>query len=173
MNLLEIAHKMIVTHVNKDHDYAEFEPLGNLKASKKLGIAPWLGVLIRMGDKVHRIQSVSKKGAKVDETLEDAILDLAIYSLLCDILLVQAINEQEGVPVKFCTYESEAAEFSRLVQKVTDASQIERIPSGFSIDFIWNLITLTVDKSQNLYLIRSILADLVPVCIRDLQRIKG
>ena len=50
----------------------------------ELGVEPWKGILVRMSDKWARIVQLSTKEAAVkDETIEDTLLDLANYALLC------------------------------------------------------------------------------------------
>ena len=50
-----------------------------------LGIKPHVGILVRMSDKLSRLGSFTQKGflAVNDESVEDTLLDLANYSLLC------------------------------------------------------------------------------------------
>jgi len=78
--LLTVMKKL---HDNKSSDYAQDEdPLSNLRESKKLGIPPWIGVVLRMGDKMSRLQQLTHKNAKVKESIQDTLLDIAVYSLL-------------------------------------------------------------------------------------------
>jgi len=82
-------------HSNKNHDYSgEGDPFRNFKMSEEMGISAWKGCLIRMGDKYSRLCSFAKKQEyKVkDESIEDTLKDLAIYSLICLILY----REKEG-----------------------------------------------------------------------------
>jgi hypothetical protein len=53
--------------------------------SKLLGIPSHVGILVRMSDKLSRLGSFTQKGfnAVNDESIEDTLLDLANYSLLC------------------------------------------------------------------------------------------
>jgi protein-arginine kinase activator protein McsA len=53
--------------------------------SQLLGIDPHVGILVRMSDKLSRLGSFTQKGfnAVTDESVEDTLLDLANYSLLC------------------------------------------------------------------------------------------
>lgn len=75
-------------HENKDHDYAGGSYLNNFMSSHRIGIPAWKGVLIRMQDKVSRIENFSTQDEmKVkDESVEDTLKDLAVYSILCLIL---------------------------------------------------------------------------------------
>ena len=78
-------------HANKNHDYATNEDsLSNLKLCKTLiGIPSWIGCVVRMLDKVSRVAEFARKGElKVkSENIRETFIDLAVYSLLCVILM--------------------------------------------------------------------------------------
>jgi hypothetical protein len=119
--LLKIRDDMIEMHTNKDHDYAEKEPLGNFRSSLNFNVAPWIGVLCRMGDKYNRIISVSSKNTnKVNEKLEDTLLDLSIYCLIDYILFEQWIAVRQNEPEPYLTSESEFKKFKELAELVPD-----------------------------------------------------
>ncbi len=75
-------------HEKKNNDYSGAEYLSNLLAAKRMGLEPWKGVLLRIQDKVSRLETFSLFGNfKVeDEKVEDTLLDLATYSILFLIL---------------------------------------------------------------------------------------
>ena len=79
-------------HSRKNHDYAGDDPLSNLKACVRLGQPPWLGCLVRMQDKMARLEQYAKTGEFLvkDESVGDTLRDLAVYSLLCRILCEEA-----------------------------------------------------------------------------------
>jgi hypothetical protein len=79
----------------KDSDYSENDlPMGNLLESQELGIAPWKGVLLRIGDKKRRIGSFVKKQEFLvkDEAVNDTLVDMANYSMLGFVLWSQKFN---------------------------------------------------------------------------------
>jgi hypothetical protein len=85
-------YKMKSVYEAKDSDYSENDlPMGNLLESEELGIRPWKGVLLRIGDKKRRIGSfLNKKSYRVkDEALQDTLTDMANYSLLGNCLFLQ------------------------------------------------------------------------------------
>lgn len=85
----ELLEAMAALHSRKNHDYAgKADPLRNFKKAELQGIEPWRGVLLRMSDKWSRLESFAKQDTCMveDETIEDTLLDNAIYSLLCIIL---------------------------------------------------------------------------------------
>lgn len=93
-NLLD---KMADLHSRKNHDYSgTADPLRNLKSSKRLGLNPFMGVLVRLQDKWSRLESLSQTEPEVkEESIEDTLLDNAVYSLLAIILLKEQKNENK------------------------------------------------------------------------------
>lgn len=80
MTFKELTEKMNKIYEAKNSDYGN-----NFYSSERLGIKSWVGTLIRIQDKVARLENFAKKGTlKVDnEKVEDTLLDLSCYSLLC------------------------------------------------------------------------------------------
>lgn len=72
----EIAKGMIETFIRKNHDYGNsFD-----KSLDKFGL---VASIIRMGDKMNRIESLIHTSAKVkDESMRDTLLDLANYAVM-------------------------------------------------------------------------------------------
>jgi hypothetical protein len=74
-------------HHRKNSDYgnpAERDYYANFRESLELGIPMHLGILVRMSDKWSRIKHLLHRPPQVvDESLEDTLIDLAVYSLLC------------------------------------------------------------------------------------------
>jgi len=93
----ELLAEMAELHSAKNHDYAVTEiPLRNLYKCREMGIKPFTGVMVRLTDKWARLESFMQQGAlKVkDETIEDTLMDNALYSMLAIILLRE---EKESV----------------------------------------------------------------------------
>ena len=85
----DIAKGMIETYVRKNHDYGNsFD-----KSLDKFGL---VASVVRIGDKMNRIESLSQKKAKVEsESIEDTLLDLANYAIMTVIWLRKnRINEE-------------------------------------------------------------------------------
>ncbi len=107
LSLLKSMHDV---YVAKDSDYSENDlPMGNLRESAELGISPWKGVLLRIGDKKRRIGSfINKESYQVkDEAVEDTLVDMANYSLLgaalFDEIYPSSFNESTWIEMaKFC-----------------------------------------------------------------------
>lgn len=91
----ELLEEMADLHSRKNAHYtAGQEHFANIRESERFDIPAWKGCLIRMGDKWNRIISIAKgqKGL-VDETTKDTLMDMAVYSLICIILLEE--NEKK------------------------------------------------------------------------------
>lgn len=81
---LKLLDEMRELHLKKSSDYGTGQdPFANVRRSARLGIAPWKAVLVRMGDKWQRIESYCQNGKLENESLEDSLLDLAAYALIC------------------------------------------------------------------------------------------
>ena len=96
----EYLQRMAAVHSAKNRDYAgETDPLRNLRQCADAGIDPWVGVVVRITDKVDRLKSFARARAFAvkDEGIEDTLVDLANYALLCLILFEEQRGEQERV----------------------------------------------------------------------------
>lgn len=73
---MSITQNMTKTYAAKNHDY------GNSfnKSLDRFGI---VASIVRMGDKMNRIESLTKKEAQVkDESIKDTLLDMANYAIM-------------------------------------------------------------------------------------------
>lgn len=85
----DITNSMIQTYQAKNQDYGNsFE-----KTLDRFGL---VASIIRLSDKMNRIESLSQKKAKVEsESIEDTLLDLANYAIMTVIWLHKnRINEE-------------------------------------------------------------------------------
>ena len=70
-------------HDKKQGDYgSDSDPFANVRASVEWGVPGWVGALIRLNDKVKRLQAFARKGSLANESAEDSLLDIAVYSLI-------------------------------------------------------------------------------------------
>jgi len=85
--------KCIDIMYKKNHDYGGgIDPLYNFRNCEMLGVSVPKGILVRMMDKISRINVLLDSEAKVeDEKIEDTIGDLCNY---CSILLF-ALSEKK------------------------------------------------------------------------------
>lgn len=72
----EITSNMAKTYAAKSHDYGNsFE-----QSLDKFGL---VASVVRLGDKMNRIESLTKKEAQVkDESIKDTLLDMANYAIM-------------------------------------------------------------------------------------------
>lgn len=86
---------MVDTVRKKNKDYtADRDPLYNFKKCEQVGIPAWKGILVRIQDKMSRLESFAlKESYEVkDESFEDTALDMANY------LLLMVLARREAMP---------------------------------------------------------------------------
>lgn len=72
-------------HTKKQIDYGRPEqgdPFANVRASEDFGIPGWIGAIIRANDKVRRLQKAARGGKLANESIEDSLLDAAVYFII-------------------------------------------------------------------------------------------
>ena len=96
----ELILQMCKIHEIKNKGYGIGNPLGNFMECERFNIPAWKGCLVRMTDKYSRICNLVAKMDNPEyqdaikmENLEDTLIDLANYSLLC-IILLREYNEK-------------------------------------------------------------------------------
>lgn len=95
----EIIEQMKQLHSDKNHDYAGDEnPLSNLTACKRIKIRcpecnhkfrlpAWVGVVIRLQDKLSRLENLVGSDPKVKgESIADTFSDGGVYNILGRVL---------------------------------------------------------------------------------------
>lgn len=81
-------------HDQKQADYGtDNNPFANICASEDFGVNPWVGAVLRGNDKMARIKSFVKNGYLKNESVEDSLMDLAVYAIIALVLFEQ----QQGV----------------------------------------------------------------------------
>jgi len=84
----QLVEEICELHSRKNFDYAKTEePLSNFNRCQAFGVEPWRGVLVRMSDKYSRIEQLASGKKPKNESMRDTLVDLAVYSLLCVLLL--------------------------------------------------------------------------------------
>ena len=92
---VEIQDEHLLLHAKKNSDYSYEYPLANLMACSQMGIPPWIGVAIRLGDKMARLRTLAYKRMRgvpqmvKDETIKDVFDDIAVYAILGRIVYEQ------------------------------------------------------------------------------------
>jgi hypothetical protein len=87
---LDILDNMQKVYEAKDSDYsATGLPMGNLRKCEDAGIDAWRGCLVRIGDKMSRLENFlkEKEYLVISEKAEDTVIDLANYAILMSCLI--------------------------------------------------------------------------------------
>ena len=87
---LTILENMQAVYEAKDSDYsATGLPMGNLRKCEDAGIEAWRGCLVRIGDKMSRLENFlkEKEYLVISEKAEDTVIDLANYAILMSCLI--------------------------------------------------------------------------------------
>lgn len=92
----DILRQLEDLHDKKQADYGTDEdPLANVRASEDFGVPGWVGGLVRANDKMRRLQKASKGGTLRNESVQDSLLDLAVYTILSLQLFEETLDEQD------------------------------------------------------------------------------
>ncbi len=79
----ELLKEMGALHDRKQADYGSGEdPFSNVRASQDFGIDAWVGAIVRLNDKVKRLQSMVRKGHLINESAYDSFKDIAVYAII-------------------------------------------------------------------------------------------
>jgi hypothetical protein len=79
------------THDRKQADYGKGDdPFANVRSSEQWGVDGWVGAMVRLNDKVNRLQALRTKGHLVNEAAKDSFMDIAVYSLIAFVLYEQS-----------------------------------------------------------------------------------
>ncbi len=87
---ISILDNMQEVYEAKDSDYsATGLPMGNLRKCEDAGIEAWRGCLVRIGDKMSRLENFlkEKEYLVISEKAEDTVIDLANYAILMSCLI--------------------------------------------------------------------------------------
>ena len=87
---INILDNMQSVYEAKDNDYsATGLPMGNLRKCEDAGIDAWRGCLVRIGDKMSRLENFlkEKEYLVISEKAEDTVIDLANYAILMSCLI--------------------------------------------------------------------------------------
>lgn len=88
-SFMDITTNMAKIYAAKNHDYGNsFE-----QSCNKFGI---IAAIVRMGDKMNRLESLAVKRAEVkDESIKDTLLDLANYAILTIMWMSNNVSEED------------------------------------------------------------------------------
>lgn len=84
-------------HDMKQGDYGRDEdPFANVRASEDWNVPAWVGAMVRLTDKVRRLQSLARRGSLNNEAAIDSFMDIAVYALIARILYEETIPPIPG-----------------------------------------------------------------------------
>lgn len=86
-----VVKEVVDMHRRKGADYGTKDDFfANVSASANWGIEPWVGAMMRVSDKVTRLQSAAKGSTLKNEGIEDSLLDIATYAIIAVCLFRRA-----------------------------------------------------------------------------------
>lgn len=93
----KLFESIVDLHIRKNAGYAGLytkDPWANFRMAEWFHVSPFVGCLIRMSDKLIRIKNLSDhpEADQVQESITDALYDLAIYAVIAICLLEQEIS---------------------------------------------------------------------------------
>lgn len=84
----ELCDEMKEVHRRKSWDYSTHEdPHSNFNRSRNFHIDPFVGLMLRLSDKVARIEAFVTKGNLMNESVADALRDIAVYANIGRVML--------------------------------------------------------------------------------------
>lgn len=84
----EILKELGELHDKKQADYGrDNDPFANVRASEEWGVPAWIGAMVRLTDKVRRLQRFAQRGSLMNEGAEDSLRDIAVYAIIALVLL--------------------------------------------------------------------------------------
>lgn len=95
---METLEEIRSMHLSKSQDYGSAtDPLANIRnGADFVGIEPWRAAMVRLSDKVTRLATFNRTGSLNHEAVEDSLLDLASYALLCLVLRREQHSQHDG-----------------------------------------------------------------------------
>lgn len=83
LTFYQVLDEMEAMHDRKNEDYGtDADPFANVRSSQEFGVEPWVGALVRANDKMKRLQKAANGEALANESIEDSLMDLAVYAAI-------------------------------------------------------------------------------------------
>lgn len=90
-----LCDEMKEVHMKKAHDYGiDDDPHANFNQAVDFGIDPFVGLMLRLNDKVTRVKNFVKKGRLANESVEDALRDISVYANIGRVMLANRSKER-------------------------------------------------------------------------------
>ncbi len=101
LEFCDILNEIMALHNAKGRDYDRPNATyANVRAAEEWGIPGWVGGMIRLTDKVRRLQKLAQTGELSNESAVDSFRDIAVYAIICEILYRQHMAMDGAVPHK-------------------------------------------------------------------------
>jgi len=82
-------------HDKKQVDYGtNSDPFANVRSSEEWGVPGWVGAMVRLNDKVHRLKQYVRNGSLANEGVVDSLRDIAVYALIAKVLYEENASKQ-------------------------------------------------------------------------------
>ena len=93
----ELVKEMGELHDRKQRDYgAGDDPFANVRNSQGFGVDPWVGAMIRLNDKIKRLQSLQSNGRLENESAYDSFKDIAVYAVIALVLFEEQYGRESA-----------------------------------------------------------------------------
>jgi hypothetical protein len=93
----EILAELGRLHDMKQSDYGrDNDPFANVRSSVEWGVVPWVGAMVRLNDKVKRLQKAATGGALANEGVLDSLNDIAVYAVIARCLYEESGSSGQG-----------------------------------------------------------------------------
>ena len=80
-------------HDKKQADYGRGDdPFANVRSSSDWGMPGWVGAMVRLSDKVKRLQSLARTGNLSNEGAVDSFNDICVYALIARVLYEEELG---------------------------------------------------------------------------------
>jgi hypothetical protein len=78
-------------HDRKQADYGRGDdPFANVRGSEEWAVPGWVGAMIRLTDKVRRLETLAQRGSLLNEDPQDSFDDIAVYAGIARVLYEEA-----------------------------------------------------------------------------------
>lgn len=90
----EVIEELKEIHRKKSSDYGDTE-FANIRSSQDFGVRSWIGAMVRLNDKVKRIQQYITKGNLNYESVRDSLIDISVYAIIATVLFDEEESNKE------------------------------------------------------------------------------
>lgn len=101
-SFVDIMAELNEMQLRKGNDYGtETDSLADIVSSKEFGIDPWLNAIVRINSKIARLKSYVIKGALSNESVDDSMVDIAVYAIHAIRLYRESTGTRKPLPTQY------------------------------------------------------------------------